>query len=194
MKKYILACVVLCLTGMAVAAGNKPAAKSIPSLTFNGKKYYLQYSVGNSKEWLNEYLPAGANFDSYTEMLTVRSYDSLKGVPPEQVAASIGGNYARNYPGAPYNVVKGTNPGEWEVSFAIRTDKMAEFDLFRIVSVGEHPVALQYVNRVLLSGSEQNQEKQLQQFAAGIQNNLNTSWTVGLRKMPVPPMVRTIKQ
>lgn len=194
MKKYILIGAVLCMAAIVGAVSNKSATNSNPSLTFNGKKYYLQYSMGNKNEWLNEYLPAGANFDSYTEMLTVRSYDSLKGVSPEQVAASIGGNYARNYPGAPYNVVKGTNPGEWEVSFAIRTDAMAEFDLFRITTVGDHPVALQYVNRVLLTGTEQAQQKKLQQFAAGIEKNLNTSWTIGLRKMSVPAMVRTIKQ
>ena len=172
----------------------KAATKAAPAahvVKFNGQKYILQYSMGNKQEWLNEYLPAGVTFANYTEMLTVRSYDGVKATP-EQIGASIVTNLRQKYPDTPYNFVNGAYPGEVEVSFAIAEFSVTEFNLFRIVPGKDgHPVALQYVNRVLLPTPDNPKRQELvETFAATLQKNLN-KWVKALRVLPVPEIVRT---
>ena len=202
MKKIITISAVLCVCACAVfaIAGKqqvRPAqsTKSIPSVTFNGKKYYLQYSQGNSQQWLNEYLPAGVTFEDYTEMLTVRSYDGIKATP-EQIGSSLVSNLLKTYPDTPYNFVKGAYPGEVEVSFAIAQDPTYEFNLFRITpGTNGHPVALQYVRRIILpSPADPKRDQLMNGFVTTLQKDLNT-WVKSIRAlMPVPAIIRTPKQ
>lgn len=175
---------------------HKPNKKETPpsSVTFNEKKFFLQYSAGNTQQWLNEYLPQGATFNDYTEMFTVRSYDGIKATP-EQIATAIVSNLLTHYPNTSYNLVRGVNPAEVEISFGIATADVNEFNLFRIVlQENGSPIALQYVYRALLPNQDDPQRQKIaDQFIDTLQNNL-TQWIQAIRRIPVPAINRTPKK
>lgn len=200
MKKVLVSLMVFVCTIAAFAAPGKSTARATQqgtastSVNFNGKKYYLQYSAGNSQQWLNEYLPAGATFNNYTEMIAVRSYDGIEATP-EQIGTSIVSNLLNNYPDTPYNLVKGAHPGEVEVSFGIATASVDEFNLFRIVpGKNGHPIALQYVRRALLPSPDDPKWKEItDKFVYALQHDFD-QWLQAIQTMPVPAINRTLKQ
>lgn len=197
MRKILIILMILTCTIIAFATPTKSSKKTpkqnnvVKSINFNGKKYYLKYSAGNNQEWLNEYLPNGMTFDNYTEMFTVRSYDGIEATP-DQIANFIVSNLLKKYPDSPYNLVKGIHPNEKEISFAIATSSVREFNLFRIVpGKNGYPISLQYVRRDLLSttnSAKGQQEKD--KLVSDLQNNFD-KWLQSIRNMAVPAMVRT---
>ncbi len=204
MKKYFL--ITICLVsivGVVWSAGQgtvsakgsqavKASKTKAPSqaLTFNGKKFYLQYSVGNKQEWLNEYLPSGQNFDNYTEMVALRSYDSIKATPM-QIAQAIASNYRRDYPGIKFLLAANEKTGDGVVSYIMVDKNILEHNLFRTTMKDNIPVSIQYVYRQYFPKGYQNED--LSSFGQKVKQRRN-EWINALDQMSVPSMIRTIKQ
>ena len=167
----------------------KSASASIP--TFNGKKFYLKYSAGTEQMWLNEYLPSGQDFKTYTDMIAVRSYDGTKATP-QQVAQIIAGNYAKKYPGIKYMLATNEKTGDGLVSFIVIEGNILEHDLFRTTMHNGTPVSLQYVYREYIPQEKRTRED-LISFSKKVRRLL-PEWTNALDNMPVPRVVRTVKQ
>ena len=190
MKKivFILLGILLICTAAWAGGGKKQTAAAV--ITFDGQKFYLQYSAGNQQEWLNEYLPDGQDFNTYTNMLTVRSYDGVEATPM-QIATAIAQNFAQNYPGIKYSLSQNKETGDGAVSFIIATDTIYECNVFRVTSQGGHPVALQYVYRVYPPQGEGRQAA-MAEFSKKAKNGWPV-WLQALTDMPVPTVVRTVK-
>lgn len=195
MKKYILA--VICfisLLGISWATVKTPAARNSQnaSVTFNGKKFHLQYSVGNQQMWLNEYLPTGVNFNNYTEMIAVRAYDGNKNLTPSQLAQIIAGNYAKKNPGVQYLLAANDKTGDGLVSFIMIEGNILEHNIYRTTSQNGTPISLQHVYRKYIS-SKESKQADMASFAKETRAR-RTEWINALDKMPVPVVVRTVKQ
>lgn len=143
---FFCVCFALPEAKSAITKNKNPLKQANPSVTFNGKKFYLQYSVGTQQEWLNEYLPDGQNFDNYTEMIAVRSYDAIKATP-QDIAQIIAHNYAQKHPGVKYLLAANKKTGDGLVSFIEIGDHILEFNLFRTTTKDLIPVSIQYVYR-----------------------------------------------
>lgn len=169
--------------------GTSFAKDNTANIRFAGKKYTLQYNVGNSQERLNEYLPAGEDFSSYSTMFTVRSYDALKNTPQE-VASSVIYNLQQNYPSTQYSFFpgKGTDAG---LSFILSKPGIFEFNFFRFTTYQGHPVALQFVYREYPNAKNEAQVRQ--KMVQTIQKNA-TAWEQELMSMPVPAIQRDAKK
>ncbi len=166
--------------------------KPTPSVAFNGKKFYLQYSVGNSQEWLNEYLPAGQNFNNYTEMIAVRYYDGVKATPG-QIAQLIAGNYAKAYPGIKYMLASNEKTGDGLVSYIMIESNILEHNLFRTTTKDGTPVSVQYVYRKYLPKGKERTREDLSSFAKET-NQYRTTWINALEATAVPAAIRTVKK
>ena len=194
MKKYILMLVCLvAVLGAAWAAGKGPASRGNQnaSVVFNGKTFHLQYSVGNAQEWLNEYLPSGQNFNNYTEMIAVRSYDGVKATPM-QIAQYIAGNYAKKYPGVKYLLAGNKETGDGLVSYIMIEGNILEYNLFRTTAKNGVPMAIQYVYRRYLPQATRSRED-LSSFGKETSQR-QVGWINALDAMPVPQVVRSVKQ
>lgn len=166
------------LAGMTGVSFAKDKADTI---RFAGTQYTLQYSVGNEQERLNEYLPAGEDFSSYSTMFTVRSYDALQNTPQE-VASSVIYNLQQHYPGTEYSFFpgKGSDAG---LSFIATKPGIFEFNFFRFTTHQGHPVALQFVYREYPNAKNEDQVRQ--KMVQTIQKNA-TAWENEMLSMPVP--------
>jgi hypothetical protein len=177
----------------ASAKSKTGKAKAVKqSVTFNGKKFYLEYSNGNGQEWLNEYLPAGQKFETYTEMIAVRSYDTLQATPAE-IAQAIADNYARDYPGVKYLLAANDKTGDGLVSFIMIGGNVLEHNLFRTTLRGSTPVAIQHVYRKYLPKGQPRSKEDMSAFAKDTSSR-RAGWINALDAMPVPETVRTVKQ
>lgn len=174
----------------------QPAKNAQQSVTFNGKKFYLQYSNGNREGWINEYLPAGQNFNNYTEMVAFYAYN-IKATPID-IAVLISQNYDKNFPQLPC-VVGPIEPAtkdsakekDFGVTFLIPTTKFYESNAFRITSQNGQTVYLQYVKRFTPPAGNA-----AEAVKAGLQK-VEKEWPVQIQelyKMPLPAMVRTVKK
>ena len=174
----IIGILVAFLVGMT---GVSFATDQAASVRFGGKKYILQYNVGNAQERLNEYLPAGEDFSSYSTMFTVRSYDALQNTPQE-VASSVIYNLQQNYPSTQYSFFpgKGNDAG---LSFILAKPGIFEFNFFRFTTYQGHPVALQFVYREYPTAKNEDQVRQ--KMVQTIQKNA-TAWENEMLSMPVP--------
>ncbi len=178
------------MVGLLVGMGGTGFAKeSSASIRFVGKTYILQNSVGNSREWLNEYLPAGEKFSSYSTMFTVRSYDALRNTPQE-VASSVIYNLKANYPDTEYSFFpgKGDDAG---LSFILAKPGILEFNFFRFTTYQGHPVALQFVYREYPTAENEDQVRQ--KMVQTIQKNA-TAWEKEMMSLPVPAIQRGAKK
>lgn len=178
------------MVGFLVGMGGTGFAKgSSASIHFAGKTYILQNSVGNSREWLNEYLPVGEKFSSYSTMFTVRSYDALRNTPQE-VASSVIYNLKQNYPDTEYSFFpgKGNDAG---LSFILSRPGIFEFNFFRFTTQQGHPVALQFVYREYPQA--QNEAQLRQKMIQTIKQNA-TIWEKELMSLPVPAIQRGAKK
>ena len=194
MKKILVSLMVFVCAMTALAAPGKSTAKTTQqgaasaSVNFNGKKFYLQYSVGNSQQWLNEYLPARTTFNNYTEMFTVRSYDSAE-LTPKQMGSNMIALYKQKYPTNQYQFFPGLGD-DTGLSYIASEGNILEFNLFRFTTVKGHPLALQFVYREYM---EQNYKPAMDKMAQTVKANLNT-WKQQIMTMPVPAINRTPKQ
>ncbi|GEM_PF-4055197 len=195
MKKYLLLTVCLVAAiGLVWAAGAKTAGKAQDagrkSLTFNGKEFFLVYSVKGS-EWLNEYLPAGQTFKNYTEMIAVRAYDDLKGkATPVQIAQAIASNYQRKYPGIKFLLAGNEKTGDGLVSFVMIQGDILEHNLFRTTLGEGGPVSIQHVYRKYVPQAKRT-PADLKGFSSQIKQNRD-AWINALDAMPVPAVNRTV--
>lgn len=155
-------------------------------VVFGGQAYYLQYSAGNSEEWLNEYLPKGSDFASYQTMFAVRSYDSLQ-VTPQEAGSSVIYKLLEDYPGSEYGFFPGEN-GDAGLHFVIVQPTVAEFNLFRFTTQNGHPYAMQFVYREPLAGTDAQRGRQ--KLVETVNKNL-IPWTVEMMSRPVPAIIRT---
>ena len=162
-------------------------------IRFNGAKYHLQSSRGNSEYWLNEYLPAGVTFEDYIQMFAVRAYDGVEATP-EQVAATLVSRFLSRYPQGQYLLAPGAHPDETELSFHIMTDAECEFNLLRIVpGIKGHPVVLQYIYHISLPAlNDPQREPEKERFTATVAEK-KESWFKAIRTMPIPFVNRTPK-
>ena len=203
MKIFVRILLVLLLTNTVAFAQHKANNKPIKSVEkssvktekekpssviFNDETYYLEYSVGNNVQWLNEYLQKGENFNSFTKMFTVRSYDTSTATP-EQLVANIAALYQQQNPLNKYQVFKGKGD-DYCISFIMTQGNIVEFNLFRYTSVKGHPLALQFVYREYIQNNEH--KPAMQKMAQAAKTNLNT-WKKEIINMSVPEIVRTIK-
>ena len=194
MKKVLVSLMVFVCATVAFAAPGKSTAKATQqgavstSVNFNGKKYYLQYSAGNSQQWLNEYLPSGASFNSYTEMFTVRSYDTIEATP-QQMGSNMIAVYQQQYPNNQYQFFPGLGD-DAGLSYIAMQGNILEFNLFRFTTVNGHPLALQFVYREYMA---QDHKPAMAKMAQTVKANLNT-WKQQIMTMPVPAINRTPKQ
>jgi len=198
MKKYILVCLLSMVSLFAIAAGTKTVGTkkaetktALPSIVFDGKAYTLRYSAGNSQEWLNEYLPAGATFDNYTHMFAVRSYDGLKEATPAQIINSMARNYRRQNPGISFSVFQGNN-GDAGMGFIMIQGNVLENNLFRVTKSNGKLISLQFVYREYTKSANRTKEE-LAQAGAHIKTNL-PRWKQSLLSMPVPNINHTVIQ
>ncbi len=190
MKKYIL--VVVCL--IAVLGGAWAARQSHPgkSITFNGKKFYLSYSVNDSSvgQWLNEYLPTGSNFNNYTDMFAVRSYENDKSTP-RQLAATMVALYTKQYPGVKSVLSVDEKTGDGFVSYIMIQGNIFEHNTYRTPTKDGTLISLQYVHRKYCSQQEDRQEC-MQSFAQEVRSH-RAEWVNALKNMVVPTVVRVTK-
>lgn len=194
MRKYILMMMALIAVFCVACSGGENAGgkKQEHSVVFNGQTFYLQYSVGNQPGWLNEYLPAGQNFDSYTEMVALRSYESIK-ESPKTIAQIIARNYAKTHPGVQYLLAANEQTGDGIVSYVMIEGNILEFNLFRTTEKEGIPLSIQYVRRRYLSQNTQNHREEMSAFGKELAQHRN-EWIGKLDEMPVPPIVRETKQ
>ena len=158
------------------------------STAFAGQTYYLQYSAGDSQQWLNEYLPAGADFDSYATLFSVRSYDGLTATPQE-TASSVIYNLLAADPQAQYSFFPGAN-GDAGLHFTLGNNQVLEFDLFRFTMQEGHPFSLQFVYRVYPKpGAEESARRQ---FLDTVNERL-AEWTAEMMFRPAVPIIREPK-
>lgn len=205
MKKYTFVFVCL-VTLLGIAWAKTPPAKTFKApqnaemrnnqqnaaITFNGKKFYLQYSVGNDQQmWLNEYLPTGSNFNNYTEMIALRSYENSKATP-QQIAQMIAGNFTKQYPGVKFLLAANDKTGDGLVSFIMVQGNILEHNIYRTTTKGGTPISLQYVYRKYCQDGEQRQAC-MSAFSQEVRTR-RTEWINALDGMPVPSVVRTVKQ
>ena len=161
--------------------------KATTSVTFDGKKFFLQYSVGNEQQWLNEFLPAGVTFDNYDYMFTIRSYDGIKATP-KQIGSNMLAAYQQRFPANKYQFFPGVGE-DAGVSFIEMNDKVLEFNLFRITTVDGHPLALQFVYREYM-GTDY--KAAMDKLSKTVRANLD-KWKTEILTMPVPAINRTVK-
>lgn len=190
MKKYMV-CIGLLL---AVLCGGAAWAVHVQAdqeeaVTFDGQKYYLQYSMGSSQEWLNEYLPKGADFKSYKYMFTARAYDGVSATP-QQIGSAIIANLQKTRPGATYSFFPG-NGTDAGLHFMMFQGNILEFNLFRITMQNGHPLALQFVYREYVN--KQNADEVAKLMSATLNKKLS-AWSKEIMSMPVPSINRTVKQ
>lgn len=195
MKKYIwwAVCAVLLLSVLAVI-NVKAGPASTPSVVFNEKPFYLQYSDGSAALWINEYLPAGATFDNYTEMIALRSYDGTSAEwTPMDLANAIGKNYEKEYPNTKYLLLNNPKTGEGIVDFIMATDSIFEHNLFRTTRGNNGVlVSLQHVYRMYPPKAGEARAAAMKTFSATVKSN-REAWLNMLGAMPVPAVVRTKK-
>ena len=192
MKKYILIMVCLmAILGVAWAAGQSHPGKS-KSITFNGKTFYLSYSVNDSSvgQWLNEYLPTGSNFNNYTDMFAVRFYENSKSTP-RQLAASMVAIYTKQYPGVKSVLSVDEETGDGFVSYIMIEGNILEHNTYRTTTKDRTLISLQYVHRKYCSQQEDRQ-KCMQSFAQEVRNH-RAEWVNALKNMSVPTVVRAAK-
>lgn len=166
----------------AVGAGAIAIQKDDPSVSFDGKTFYLRYSEGSSQMWLNEYLPQGSTLGNYTYMFAVRSYDGNPSLTPQQMGSAVITNLLRSRPNTNYSFFpSGKDTG---LKFLITDGKVWEFNLFRFTVKDGMPISLQFVYRESVS-AEAKMEKNLQR---------QEEWARKLMSLPVPSVVRSVKK
>ena len=191
MKKYILILgALICFSALFAANGAKKAAPKASSLVFNGKTFYLKYSAGTESEWLNEFLPKGATFTNYTEMVALRSYDSLKDATPIQVAQAIAANYQRAYPGIKFMLAGNEKTGDGLVSYIMIQGDILEYNLFRTTLKNKTPISIQYVYRKYVPQATRT-PADLKAFSGETKQHSST-WINALDALSAPDMVRDV--
>lgn len=158
------------------------------STVFDGQTYYLQYSAGDEAQWINEYLPHGADFDSYATLFSVRSYDGLAATPQE-TASSVIYNLLAADPQAQYGFFPGEN-GDAGLHFMLTQGEVLEFNLFRFTTQDGHPLSLQFVYRVYPQPGKE--AAGWQQFLETINKRL-PEWTAEMMSRPAVPIIRSLK-
>lgn len=209
MKKYILTIFSILIIAAAVIAGAhntddkstadafQPASAQeedslIPAVEFEGKNFYLEHSGGDAREWLTQYFLPGEDLKSYTEKISIRTYDGVS-TTSRKVASSVISRFTKNNKGVPYDLLQGNRNGEWEVSYTETKPTYAEFNLFRIVQNGKHPVVFQYTRRVNLSSEKDARQQALEALEKEVEDNVG-GWLDSLRVLRVPHFFRTNKK
>ena len=204
MKKCILTVLSILIIAAAVIAGVESAGEKsagepqiasadeedslIPAVEFEGRKFYLEHTSGDAREWLSEYLLPGEDLKSYTEKIVIRTYDGIH-TSSRKVASAIITHFTKNNKGVPYDFLQGARPNEWEISYTLRKPKYAEFSLFRTAPNGKYPVAIQYVRRVNLPTEKELREQTLKTFEKEVEENIGR-WIDALRQVRVPRFFR----
>ena len=209
MKKYILTILSILIIAVAVIAGaqnsgDQTAVASsqtastqeedplVPAIEFEGEKFYLGHSGGDAREWLTQYFPSGADLQSYNEMISIRTYDGVS-TTSRKVASSIISHFTKNNKGVPFDFLQGNRPGEWEVSYTETKPTYAEFNLFRIIQNGKHPVVFQYTRRINLPTEKEARQQALEALGKEVEDNVG-GWLDSLRVLRVPHFFRTSKK
>lgn len=131
------------------AAGFACGPKTHPELTFDGEKYALAFSAQQPAGRVNEYLLPGEELDTYTKMVGVYSFPSMKGKTPREAAEMLAALIHAQDPRAPYELHDSADKKAALVDFLVFSPgaSMAEYNVFKYAPDGKSVKAVQFVAR-----------------------------------------------
>ena len=143
-KRYTLFLALLAALVLAACGQGK-----LPKVTFDKQTYQLAFSTLQPAGRVNEYLLPGEELDTYSRMIGVYTFPSLKDKTPQEALQMLSSYMMASNPMASYEMHESEDKNAAIIDFLVFSPgvTMAEYNVFKYVKDGDEMKSLQFVAR-----------------------------------------------